>query len=286
LELDKENNKDRQTIDKEEQNLVDNRQSRRVAAPILPPDGDNSDTEEMEEEEEDLGPTLPLGNVTNEEDMLPTLAIGSNLEENKSAPGIPATACKKPTNDDEESSTKATMEELDKNDTKQEDSGTERIDELDLLPTLPVSEMAASKRKYDADANVKRAMEESNTQAEKRRKAESAQTSSSRKDSLLGHQRVLQPLPEFLDGVVVFFHGKGFDAEFRRLLQRYVVAYKGRISPYLYDDVTHVVTTDDWGKDFDRALLEHPNLTVVHPEWLLDSHLRQKKVSTGEYCVV
>jgi hypothetical protein len=44
-----------------------------------------------------------------------------------------------------------------------------------------------------------------------------------------------------------------FDADMRGLLRRYIVAYKGRVSPYLFEDVTHVVSTDEWGKDFDRA---------------------------------
>ena len=74
----------------------------------------------------------------------------------------------------------------------------------------------------------------------------------------------------------------------------------------MYEDVTHVVTTDDWGKDFERALKvrpcgppreklwliwcwcgvrvqEHPGLVIARPEWVLECHIQQKRVNTAAY---
>ncbi|XP_071656610.1 DNA repair protein XRCC1 [Patagioenas fasciata] len=77
----------------------------------------------------------------------------------------------------------------------------------------------------------------------------------------------IPPLPDFFQDQSFFFHGE-FPAGEGRLLQRYVVAFGGSVSPYMSDSVTHVVTSQDWDPAFDEALELRPSLTFVRPHWL------------------
>ncbi|ELR12347.1 BRCA1 C Terminus (BRCT) domain containing protein [Acanthamoeba castellanii str. Neff] len=255
---------------------------------------EEGDTEEMEEEGDDLNATLPI----------PEYAEPTKKLEKPTPPAASATAATKQAGKEED-----------------EDSGTEEMDEVDLLPTLPIvaattmmeaksSSWSVGKRKRevskeeessgteplsDVDAPPftedkllakKGAAAAATTKASQplAKKQKPEPTTAKAKDSeVLGKLFAVRPLPDFLDGVNVFFHGKSFDDDMRRLLQRYIVAYKGRVSPYLYEDVTHVVTTDDWGKDFERALKEHPGLVIARPEWVLECHIQQKRVNTAAY---
>jgi DNA-repair protein XRCC1 len=57
------------------------------------------------------------------------------------------------------------------------------------------------------------------------------------------------------------------------------------VSPYLSDDVTHVVTNNKWDEQFDEALENKPTLFIVKPAWIIKCNEAQKMVPAQKFLV-
>ncbi|XP_064360554.1 DNA repair protein XRCC1 isoform X2 [Dromaius novaehollandiae] len=95
----------------------------------------------------------------------------------------------------------------------------------------------------------------------------------------------IPPLPDFFEDKTFFLYGD-FAAPERRLLQRYVTAFGGALAPYMSEEVTHVVTAQDWDETFEEALDVNPSLSFVRPRWVLACGERLRLVPPQPFAVV
>ena len=58
------------------------------------------------------------------------------------------------------------------------------------------------------------------------------------------------------------------------------------VSPYLTDDVTHVVTNSKWDEQFDEALENRPTLIIVKPIWITKCNEAQKMLPAQKFLVL
>lgn len=79
----------------------------------------------------------------------------------------------------------------------------------------------------------------------------------------------LPELPNFFNNMRFLLYGE-FSAAERKQLNRYIVAFDGRVEQYMNANVTHVLTHKQWSKDFDEALEENSSLLFVKPEWVTE----------------
>ncbi|XP_068780336.1 DNA repair protein XRCC1 isoform X2 [Struthio camelus] len=93
------------------------------------------------------------------------------------------------------------------------------------------------------------------------------------------------PLPDFFEDKTFFLYGD-FAAPERRLLQRYVTAFGGALAAYMSEEVTHVVTAQEWDETFEEALDVNPSLSFVRPRWVLACGERLRLVPPQPFAVV
>ena len=95
---------------------------------------------------------------------------------------------------------------------------------------------------------------------------------------------MLDVLPNFFSPFTIFLYGD-FPPNERKELQRYIVAYGGKLVEYLTDEVTHVVTNKKWDEQFDEALESNENLRILKPDWILKCKEANKLVPWQKHIV-
>ncbi|XP_076004676.1 DNA repair protein XRCC1 isoform X2 [Genypterus blacodes] len=103
-------------------------------------------------------------------------------------------------------------------------------------------------------------------------------------DAEAEEEHPIPELPDFLTGKHFFLYGN-FPNNERRLLLRYIVAFKGVIEDYMTDKVHFVVTSDGWQDSFEDALMENGNLNFVKPAWIYAINERQKLLPYQRFTV-
>ncbi len=57
------------------------------------------------------------------------------------------------------------------------------------------------------------------------------------------------------------------------------------IDEYLGKETKYIITDKKWNNIFDDAKKMNPNLTFVKPEWVLESHTKQKLVDMKPFVI-
>ncbi|XP_071842897.1 DNA repair protein XRCC1-like [Apostichopus japonicus] len=91
-------------------------------------------------------------------------------------------------------------------------------------------------------------------------------------------------LPNFFEKKHFLFYGK-FEAEDRRQLRRFAIAFGGQEENYMSDTVDFVVTESAWDGNFDEALKENRSLLFIRPKWLYDCNRTGEMVSHADYAI-
>ncbi|KAM9299637.1 DNA repair protein XRCC1 [Gastrophryne carolinensis] len=92
-------------------------------------------------------------------------------------------------------------------------------------------------------------------------------------------------LPDLFAGKRFFLYGEFPPAE-RRILHRYIVAFRGELEEYMNEKVQYVITAQEWDDSFEEALNDNGNLSFVRPRWIYTCNERQKCIPHQPYVVV
>lgn len=90
------------------------------------------------------------------------------------------------------------------------------------------------------------------------------------------------PKSYFFKDKCFFFYGV-FDVKDSRLLKRYINESSGKVSKYMTDDVSFVISQKSWDNNFDKAFKDNPLLKFIQPLWLFKCHEKQEFVSYESY---
>jgi len=77
----------------------------------------------------------------------------------------------------------------------------------------------------------------------------------------------LGALPDYFDSQEFYLQGD-FQPGERKLLERYILAFGGRVQPYMGTEVMVVITHSRWGKMFEDARAVSRGVQFVKPRWL------------------
>ncbi|KAL7636712.1 UNVERIFIED_CONTAM: hypothetical protein RMT77_012464 [Armadillidium vulgare] len=95
----------------------------------------------------------------------------------------------------------------------------------------------------------------------------------------------LPPLKNIFKEKVFFIYGS-LDESKKKSLIRYVTAFQGKVSTYMDEEVTYVITDDSWDDNFDNALEDNPNLQFVKSQWIWKCCNSEKMVPPQPFLIV
>ncbi len=59
-----------------------------------------------------------------------------------------------------------------------------------------------------------------------------------------------------------------------------------KVKEYMFPDVTHIITSSPkWTEGFRDAVETNEDVVILKPEWITDSHKKQKLVDTNRYTI-
>ena len=95
----------------------------------------------------------------------------------------------------------------------------------------------------------------------------------------------LPHLPSFLTSLQFYMHGD-YDEGEAELIERYIVAFGGKILPVMSDAVARVITASNWWTDeFEELLKINPNVIFLRPSWVFACSDQVRMVEEGTHRV-
>ncbi|XP_063907222.1 DNA repair protein XRCC1-like isoform X2 [Zophobas morio] len=167
---------------------------------------------------------------------------------------------------------------LDKSDSKKAESEDEIWEEI----AEEKKDDSTDEEGYD-DTKMQKRIEEIQAKQKDKEKTKKLDTFSQDTDeetiAISDDDEISKKLPDFLD-FKTFFIDEVFDEDITKMLERYVIAYKGVVAENPSTDVDFFITSEDNAANLKNY---NSNAVCLRPDWLWDCHNSQKLVSTAEY---
>lgn len=85
-------------------------------------------------------------------------------------------------------------------------------------------------------------------------------------------------LPTFFSDMSFYIYG-GFDEKQVKNVSRLIVAFDGKVSQYMNDDIEYVITDKKWCDEFETSKSKNENIKFVNMDWIMACNKRKRLVA-------